>query len=519
MTYSFNLIDQPWIPCVQMDGHVVELSLRDTLARAHELRGIQGDSPLETAALYRLLLAVIHSVLRGPAGKREWVKLWDSKRFEKEQFGRYFKEWYSSFDLFDTEYPFYQVKANKDGRQKITNDILPDVASGTNVTLFSHTMDESRIILPSAKAARTLLVMQTMSVAGGWGMAPRESSDAPWGRGVIFLVEDNNLFGILMLNLLKYPDNAVIPSRDEDKPAWEMKDAFKPNRDHPLGYLDYLTWQNRRVSLIPEGNDNVPVVREMVISQGLKLAPSVLDPMKHYRIDEKKGYLVLRFSEERVLWRDSSALFKVHNPKTTRPPFNFIWLANLAEEEKVEMRHAYRFMALGMANDQAKISFYRHETFPLPVEYLQKDDLVAALSEALGFAELTRKSLWTAVSLMALLVISPKSDGLSWKEVSQISKDEANALYEHWGTERLFWSALEVPFLDFLQQLPNDTTALDRWKETLQRTARDALTGAERMAGESATALKAAVRARGALAGGLNKLLPELKLPKEVVNG
>lgn len=196
MTYSYNLIDKPWIPCAQMDGRVAELNLRETLEKAHELRGVQGASPLETASLYRLLLAVLHSAFRGPSNKNEWAKLWDAKQFDMSRFDKYFKQWHSSFDLFDKERPFYQVKINKDGRQKISNDVLPDVASGANSTLFSHSIDENNIILTASKAARTLLVMQTFSVAGGWGMAPRKSSDAPWGRGIIFLVEDDSLFGV-----------------------------------------------------------------------------------------------------------------------------------------------------------------------------------------------------------------------------------------------------------------------------------------------------------------------------------
>lgn len=180
MTYSFNLLDKPWIPCIQMDGRMAELSLRETLKRAHELRSIQGDSPLETASLYRLLLAVIHSVLHGPKNKSEWAGLWDAKQFDMTRFDKYFDKWHTNFDLFDKEHPFYQVKSNKEGREKTSNDVLPDVASATNATLFSHATDENNIVLSPAKAARTLLVMQTFSVAGGWGMLPRESSDAPW---------------------------------------------------------------------------------------------------------------------------------------------------------------------------------------------------------------------------------------------------------------------------------------------------------------------------------------------------
>lgn len=518
MTYSFNLLDKPWIPCIQMDGRMAELSLRETLKRAHELRSIQGDSPLETASLYRLLLAVIHSVLHGPKNKSEWAGLWDAKQFDMTRFDKYFDKWHTNFDLFDKEHPFYQVKSNKEGREKTSNDVLPDVASATNATLFSHATDENNIVLSPAKAARTLLVMQTFSVAGGWGMAPRESSDAPWGRGIIYLLEGNILFETLLLNLLKYPDKDVLPNRDEDKPVWEMSDPFKPKREKPLGYLDLLTWQNRRVSLTPSGDEEKTMVQELVISQGLILDATVLDPMKHYWIDKKEGYKSNRFAEEKVLWLDSSALFRVQNPIEARPPSIFFWLSLLSEDGKLERKHSFRFMALGMATKgDAKIGFYRHESFPLPLEYLKDTDLVENLSKALTLAEDTSRALWVSGNRMAVLIVSPTSDGKKWAEIGKLTKEDANKLYQHWGAERVYWSQLEVPFNDFIYSLPIDSeSAIKQWTERLQQTAKDALASAERMAGENANALKAAVRANGILRGELKKLFGEIQPQQEV---
>jgi CRISPR system Cascade subunit CasA len=495
-----------------MDGRMEEFSLREALAQAHKLRGVQGDSPLETASLYRLLLAVVHSALRGPKTKSAWAELWNAKQFDMGKFDAYFKKWHTRFDLFDKERPFYQVKSNKVGRDKVSNDVLPDISSGSNTTLFDHSVDDEHIILSSAKAARTLLVMQTFSVAGGWGMAPKESSDAPWGRGVIFLTEDDTLFHTLMLNLFKYPDSDVIASAKDDVPVWESENPFKPKREEPLGYLDFLTWQNRQVSLIPEGEEESPVVKEMVISQGLKLDTSVLDPMKHYRIDEKKGYSFHRFSEERSLWRDSAALFKIHSPTSTRPPQAFYWLAILADDEAIQKRHTYRFMALGMATKgDAKIGFFRHENFPLPIKYLQNDKLVEGLTEALIVADKTNEAVKYAGKLMAFVIISKSGN----EKVGKIPKEHpAQDLFRHWSVERFFWSRLEVPFYEFLQTMPEDESALTRWKEILQETAWEALRIAERMAGENTKALKAATRAEGVLAYELKKL--ELQPQKEV---
>ena len=38
MTDTFNLLHERWIPCVMEDGTVSELSLRDTLVQAREIR-------------------------------------------------------------------------------------------------------------------------------------------------------------------------------------------------------------------------------------------------------------------------------------------------------------------------------------------------------------------------------------------------------------------------------------------------------------------------------------------------
>ena len=74
MTASFDLISQPWIPCVRRDGTTAEFGLRDVLVQAHALRELGGESPLVTAALHRLLLAILHRVF-GPDGYDAWYAL------------------------------------------------------------------------------------------------------------------------------------------------------------------------------------------------------------------------------------------------------------------------------------------------------------------------------------------------------------------------------------------------------------------------------------------------------------
>ena len=69
--YSFNLIDGEWIPCIMLDGTTREFGLLETLARAHEVEEVFDPSPLITASLHRLLLAILHRNF-GPASIQEW---------------------------------------------------------------------------------------------------------------------------------------------------------------------------------------------------------------------------------------------------------------------------------------------------------------------------------------------------------------------------------------------------------------------------------------------------------------
>lgn len=511
MSYRFNLVEQAWIPCLDRDGAARVLSLRQALAQAHRLASIVGDSPLETAALYRLLLAVLHSALRGPESASQWNELWQAGSWDVPWLHEYLDRWLHRFDLFDPEHPFYQARDERVKAKSIIS-LAMDMVSGNNAALFDHHTEEVPTLLDTPKAARVLITAQTFGLGGLSGLKEDKFTDAPWGRGVIFLLEGNTLFETLCLNLLRYDEDHPqdFPCLAEDQPAWEMDQPYLPERQTPKGYLDYLTWQNRRILLLPEGDAESPVVGRMTVAPGLRLEANKLDPFKHYRRDEKRGYLVLRFSEGRALWRDHAALFQLHNPSASRPPLNFDWVARLALDGSIEKHRTLSFMALGMANDQAKVEFFRHEHMPLPLVYFESEELVEWLANALSLAEEVNTALSWAGKWLAILLISPSLDGHKWNEISTITRDEASNLYAHWAVERFFWGALELPFLNLLEMLPrSEDEAMEGWKDTLKHTAWDALEHAAGQAGDSPQALRAAVRARAILGGRFNQLFPK----------
>ncbi|MGQ9851036.1 MAG: type I-E CRISPR-associated protein Cse1/CasA, partial [Aggregatilineaceae bacterium] len=300
MTASFNLVDSPWIPCITLRGDTVQVGLLDALLRAHELREITDPSPLIVASLHRLALAVLHRVF-GPANRAEWGKLWNAGRWPEAPLRQYFDRWYERFDLFHPEHPFFQAQ---DDRVKPKSVLHLIYSSGNNPTLFSHETDEESIALSAAEAARALLASQTFHIAGLSGLEKEKFTDAPWTRGVIFLAQGETLFQTLALNLIRYPESeGRVKSTRQDRPVWEADNPFLPEREYPLGYLDYLTWPNVRVQLIPDEDPAGIRVRYMTIAPGLRLSADQQDPMKLYWPAKKEGWLLLRFSEERALWR------------------------------------------------------------------------------------------------------------------------------------------------------------------------------------------------------------------------
>ncbi len=508
MTISFNLIDQPWIPCIGVNQRSGILSIRQVFRSAHLVQSITGDSPLETAALYRLLLAIAHSAWRGPENSTAWKKLWQTGSFKESWLYDYLDRWKHRFDLFDPERPFYQYH-DKDMAEKPA--LLITHGMDTANVLFEHASIMEGLVLDPKRAASLLLVGQAFGL-GGLCHPPLgiTLTNAPWTRGILFLAEGSHLFETITLNLMRYTQERPMPVIGDDKPVWEMDDPFIPARQEPLGYLDYLTWQNRKLYLMPEEINGEVLVRKISIARGLDLT-NIRDPWKQYSAKEK-GWRHWTFQEDRSLWRDCHTLFRLNNPLDNRPPQIFEWLSNLVVEGVLDQRQAYRFMALGMGTHykDAKIFFYREEHLPLPLAYLdtdRKEPLVELLSEAMEWANKIRSGLWGSVNTLAKFLISPNCD---LPHSHQPDQKDLNNLTSHWAVERHYWSALELPFFELLEDLPNEPKlALDAWKEALRGAAWTALERIVEQAGDSPSALKASVRARAILGGALKDLFPE----------
>ncbi|NEG54823.1 type I-E CRISPR-associated protein Cse1/CasA [Bifidobacterium sp. SMA15] len=275
---GFNLLDEPWMPCVLVDGDVKEFSIRDVLGKAASIRSISGDLPQQTIPLERLLLAILYCAYCDPEAGRgrmrdEWRRMWDRASFDADVLERYFDEFHDRFYLLDPKCPFYQVPGLTYSGKKAYDPISEMIADvpKPDKFLFSMRSAESLESVDLAQAARWLVFLQSYDTAGiktpvagnthvnkGKVYAPKGMAGTGW-LGVLgpVMVEGDNLFRTLMLNWCLYDagNNSVrMFGNEDDVPPWEFEESSGPDitvRTSFTGPVDALTFQSRRLRLVP----------------------------------------------------------------------------------------------------------------------------------------------------------------------------------------------------------------------------------------------------------------------------
>lgn len=527
--FTFNLIDERWIPCIRADdGRVVTLSLRQTLAESHALHDIAGDTPVQTAALYRLLIAILLRVYRpGAADFAAWREMWHSPTWDMERIDAYLEAWRTRFDLFARERPFYQSDSDD---KRVAPKPMTSLKYGNGFLhnpLFDHDNEATERAIPAAEAARNLIAVQAFGLGGGHkGMF----SDGPLSKGIVFFVQGNNLKETLFLNLLPYPDRerkSPGNDQDDDAPAWEQADPFADKSSRPRGLLDYLTWQNRRILLFPEWQGDQLVVSRWQVGGGARLDTPVSDPFKAYVEDLKLGLLPYQFDESRGLWPNSYALFAatpLRNERHSVPPATFGQVGSLIDNADFLGRHVvYRCKALGQGKDQAKVEFLREERFPFPVRYLVDATLRAQLQDALQTCDAAAFQLRGALRRVGFYLYVAKPDDYSWKgaginlkapkQLGEPTRNDIDNWLRHTEADIFFWSALDVPFQKFIVRLstPGSSEATAWWRAQVRAAATGAFAKAKEYAHESDRAHRAVVEGQGYLTYQLNRLVGEVK--------
>lgn len=294
---TYNLVDEPWLP-VQKNGGQALVSLREALVAAQTF----GDlllprATLVPAVLRQVLLPVVIHACDIPRNPAEWERRWHDGRFPADVIDSYLDEHRARFDLFHSVQPFAQVgdlRTTK-GETKPSSLLIPSIANGNNVPLFSARTEDDAPALRPAEALWWLLhthCWDTAAIKTGAVGDPRAKGGkttgnptGPLGQLGVVVPLGRSLFETLMLNTPIRADG--LPRGDRPQWCGEPQEPSWAERG-PLGLLDLFTWQARRVRLFPSDSPDGVVVREVIVAAGDRLiADPDLEPHTAWALNPK----------------------------------------------------------------------------------------------------------------------------------------------------------------------------------------------------------------------------------------
>jgi CRISPR system Cascade subunit CasA len=483
----FCLWDQPWIPVIRSSGEAATVSIREALVTAGDLREVYDSSPLVTVAIHRLLLAVLYRVYH-PRKFKDWAVLWRAGHFDPGPLDGYGARWAERFDLLHPTRPFYQVPLIDDEDIHPITWLITEAASGNNPTLFDHGLAEGGEGLTPDRAACHLVAQQLFAVGGGVSK-PFNRMDGPLAKGLVVEAESrSNLFETLALNLMPLDYwTGLVPETAADLPFWEVDSPPAPLKQGtpPLGPLHYLTWQSRQLHLCKDESSGLVTGCQLRQRYCLPKDGGKTDPWKPYRQDKQAGWLPLKINRQRAVWQSTHVLLETGQGGGVERPLLITWLAEAAARVKGEGLSVPPVIALsvsGLVTDPqkaAKIELWRRERLPLSAEFLGNAELVGDLRDLLTEARRAEGLLSRAGTVLVWGLGEkqslPDALGYLWTGKPPRGKipDQFTALARSLGMVARYWPALELPFRQALEELPQGDfpAARERWRAAVRRSA------------------------------------------------
>lgn len=155
----FNLIDEPWIPIVD----VGRVSLKAIFSR-HDCRAL-GGNPVQKIALTKLLLAIAQAAVT-PEDDEAWAELGAEGLAAKCL--AYLDKWHDRFWLYGDR-PFLQMSAIQAASIQSFGAVLAEIATG-NTTVLTQTQTEKSL----SDADKALLIVSLM----GFGLGGKKTDNS-----------------------------------------------------------------------------------------------------------------------------------------------------------------------------------------------------------------------------------------------------------------------------------------------------------------------------------------------------
>lgn len=393
---SFDLVDEPWVPVLRAGKHV-PVSLRQALTGAHEIDELAAPRPTLVAAVLRhALLPVAIDALDIPTSEADWAERWRAGQFDTAEINAYLDRHRDRFDLFHPTQPFAQVGdlETTSGETKPSSLLIPSIAAGNNVPLFSARLETDPPELTPAEALLWLLHTHCWDTAaiktgavGDPNVKRGKTTGNPTGslgQFEVVMPVGQSLFETLLLNTPIRPDGRPT----DDLPQWRRDPAGPEWQERPpRGLCDLLTWQARRIRLIPADGPTGPLVREVIVCAGDRLvADPDLEPHAAWRRNPRPraGQPARRPQRPvagRNAWQGLNALLAINPPEDGETETSLLLRQTSDLVDVLGDDYPLRVLTTGVlyGNQSAVIEHIVADLMPLPVASLRHDDVAGEL--------------------------------------------------------------------------------------------------------------------------------------------
>jgi len=477
---EYDLAVEPWVTATRSDGGPAIVGLREVLGEAHHLRAIQDPLPTVEFGINRVLVAFVLDIFFVEPGvaldTRSLGELYHMGHFDPTRLDAYFAAYGLSLDLFGPR-PFLQT-AGMEGPDKPLAGLLPPVPSGTGAAHFHHGPEAAFAVAPDA-ATRLLASLAPFMTAGGAGLSPSINGAPPF----YVLVTGGSLFETLCRNLCALELRLSV---GDEPPAWRSTRTVGGARCKGASYAQSLTWQPRRLRLIPgeggtcslTGRNSPVLIRTMKFGPGDSCDFGWEDPNCAYRFDGRetdpaKVRKIMRPRPGREIWRDIGplALLREGDQGSEDGLTRFQRPRVLDQLPYLGGEAGFGLTVYGMRTDlKMKVFEWQRERLDAP------DGLILRTGPAQSLQSEAKQEMDRADKAASLLrrvikIVYPR-DGKSNDSALRAVQDSA---------ERAYWQALHGPYRDLLNDLAGledvDFSGLrsakEGWKADVMKVARE----------------------------------------------
>ena len=370
MNRPYSVMKEPVIPVIISNGRLCMENIRDVLCKAHEISDLQCSSPLETIAVFRLLVAIAMDMTR-PQRWMDRQELLEKGRFDSAEVDAYISACESNgpcFDLFDSKHPFMQTAFDPKMDEKAIKPVAllsVSLPSGNNHIFLDHRMESAAEMSPG-DAFRALLTTYLFCTA--------TTQDYPSGINntppVYSRIMGENLYETIVLNMISTREHPSLPDGYDLVPWRNYKPVIPKQECVEMTMMEALTWQPRRICLLP---DEDGYVRRAAVQQGKNFRGNEVwrDPHVAYRRTKKGEWVSVKPQAGRALWRDVGVLLADKASEYNYPPAVVSRAADLLDDYSLPLQ----IQQVGVITNQASYVSWIEDRLALPICLLNNEIL------------------------------------------------------------------------------------------------------------------------------------------------